>query len=108
MSAHGTRRKVVFRCDFCSTALVKRTSHLTHEHLRHDSFMCPNPVCAASYTGHTELTGIASPSGLPHAPPSDLPPSPAYAREIAQRAYRIQHSGRQLDLLDTLPIPADH
>lgn len=107
MSGHGPRGKVAFRCDFCTTALVKRTSHLTHEHPRHDSFICPNPVCAASYTGHTELTGIARPSGLPHEPPS-APPSPTYAREIAQRACRIQHSGRQLDLLDTLPSSADH
>jgi len=107
MSAHGTRRKVVFRCDFCKSPLVKRTSHLSHDHLRHDSFVCSNPVCSAAYTGHTELTGIASPSGLPHAPVSDLPPSPSYAREIAQRAHRMQHSGNQPDLLDSLPLTTD-
>lgn len=108
MSVHGPRRKVVFRCDFCKSPLVKRTSHLSHDHLRHDSFVCSNPVCSAAYTGHTELTGIASPSGLPQAPSSDLPPSPAYAREIALRAHRQQHSGNQPDLLDALPITTDH
>ncbi|EKT4070348.1 TPA: ogr/Delta-like zinc finger family protein [Stenotrophomonas maltophilia] len=108
MSSHSARRKVVFRCPFCHSPLVKRTSHLSHDHLRHDSFNCTNPVCSAAFTGHTELTGVASPSGLPDARPTDLPPSPAYAREIAQRAHRMQHSGNQPDLLDALPLPADH
>ncbi|PJO54410.1 hypothetical protein CR156_14435 [Stenotrophomonas lactitubi] len=76
--------------------------------MRHDSFNCTNPVCSAAFTGHTELTGVASPSGLPHALPTDLPPSPAYAREIAQRAHRLQLCGSQPDLLDALPLPADH
>ncbi|MCC7632562.1 hypothetical protein IEN52_00330 [Stenotrophomonas rhizophila] len=76
--------------------------------MRHDSFNCTNPVCSAAFTGHTELTGVASPSGLPHARPSDLPPSPAHAREIAQRAHRMQQNGNQPDLLDALPLTADH
>lgn len=108
MSAHGPRRKVVFRCDFCKSPLIKRTSHLSHDHLRHDSFVCSDPICSAAFTGHTELTGVASPSGIPHAPASDLPPSPAYAREIAQRAHRMLQGGMQPDLLDALPGPADH
>lgn len=108
MSAHGERRKVIFRCVFCGSPLVKRTSHLSHDHLRHDSFNCTNPICSAAFTGHSELTGVASPSGLPDARPTDLPPTTARAREIALRAHRQQLSGNQPDLLDALPLPADH
>lgn len=108
MTATGLRRKVVFRCVFCGSPLVKRTSHLSHPHLRHDSFNCTDPICSAAFTGHTELTGVASPSGLPDPRPTDLPPSPAYARAIAQRAHRAQQGGDQPDLLDTLPITHHH
>ena len=106
MSAFSQRKRVVFSCEACGGVLIKRTSCLSHKHLRHDTYVCDNPVCSASYTGHTELTGIASPSGMPHARPSDLPPSPAYARNLALRAYRQAQADPQLDLLDT--AAADH
>lgn len=107
MSLHSARRKGVFRCPFCGSPLVKRTSHLSHEHLRHDSYNCTDPMCSAAFTGHSELTGVASPSGLPGARPTDLPPSPAYACEVDQRPHRMHCSGNQPDLLDGLPLPAN-
>ncbi|MFK3649304.1 ogr/Delta-like zinc finger family protein [Lysobacter enzymogenes] len=108
MAAFSQRKRVVFTCDACGSVLIKRTSYLSHQHLRHDAYVCDNPMCGASYTGHTELTGIASPSGLPNARPSDLPESPSYARNLALKAYREGLADGQLDLLDSLPATADH
>lgn len=108
MGAFSSTKRVVFRCEACGGVLIKRTSYLTHPHLRHDTYVCDNPVCAASYTGHTELTGIASPSGMPNARPSELPETPAYARHVALRAYREANADQQPDLLDSLPATADH
>lgn len=107
MGAFSARKRVVFRCEACSCALIKRTSYLSHQHLRHDTYVCDNPVCSASYTGHTELTAIASPSGMPNARPSELPAAPAYARNIALKAYRDGQEDQQLDLLDGQPATVD-
>lgn len=106
MAAFPPRRKVVFSCPACRAPLIKRTSYLTHQYLRHDTFVCENPVCGASYSGHTELTGIASPSGMPDAAPCDLPPTPAYQRAKALEIYRQSRDDVQLDLLaDSGEIP---
>jgi hypothetical protein len=99
MAAFPPRRKVVFSCPACRAPLIKRTSYLTHQYLRHDTFVCENPVCGATYSGHTELTGIASPSGMPDATPCDLPPTPGYQRAKALEVYRQSRDDGQLDLL---------
>ena len=65
MGAFSGTKRVVFTCEACGGVLIKRTSYLSHQHLRHDTYVCDNPVCSASYTGHTELTGIASPAACP-------------------------------------------
>ena len=98
MAAFSSRRKVVFSCPCCGAPLIKRTSYLTHQFLRHDTYVCDNPLCAASYSGHTELTGIASPTGVPGALPSELPPTPAFERAQAQAVYRQQLQDAQLEL----------
>ncbi|RPE74644.1 ogr/Delta-like zinc finger family protein [Vulcaniibacterium tengchongense] len=107
MGDFSHRKRVVFRCEACGGVLIKRTSYLSHRYLRHDTYVCDNPVCSASYTGHTELTAIASPSGMPGARPSELPEAPAYARNLALKAYRAQQLN-QLDLLDEPPANTDH
>lgn len=99
------RKKVVFRCEACATPLIKRTSVLTHRFLRQDTYMCENPMCGASYTGHSELTGLASPSGMPSAH-SELPPTPGYLRTLQLQAYRASTEDRQLDLLSSGAMPA--
>lgn len=99
------RKKVVFRCEACGGPLIKRTSYLAHQFLRHDSYVCENPMCGATYTGHSELTGIASPSGIPSAA-SELPPTPSYERARALQAYREAAGDRQLDLLSAGGEPA--
>ena len=98
MQASPPTRRVVFACEACGSRLVKRTSYLTHKFLRHDTYVCDNPVCAAAYSGHTELTGIASPTGMPNAAPCGLPPTPAYERAKAQEVYRQQMQDAQMDL----------
>jgi predicted RNA-binding Zn-ribbon protein involved in translation (DUF1610 family) len=108
MGAFSGTKRVVFTCEACGGVLIKRTSYLSHQHLRHDTYVCDNPVCSASYTGHTELTGIASPSGMPNARQSELPEAPAYARNLALKAYRNAQAERQLDLLDSQPATTDH
>lgn len=106
MKETGPRRKVVFSCEACDSPLFKRTSYLAHRYLRQDTWVCDNPLCGATYTGHSELTGIASPSGMPSAC-SELPPTPGYLRAAAMRAYRESVGERQLDLLSgTEPVPA--
>ncbi|MCL1560846.1 MULTISPECIES: ogr/Delta-like zinc finger family protein [Xanthomonas] len=101
MSAALPRRKAVFICEGCGSSLHKRSSYLTHRFLRNDVYVCDNPVCGASYTGHTELTGLCSPSGIPNAH-SDLPPTPGYLRALALKAYRDAANAAQMDLLDTV------
>lgn len=96
-------RKAIFTCEVCHSRLIKRTSALLHPHLRHDLYICSNPLCSASYSGHTELTGIASPSGVPNAPASDLPPTPAYERAVAERTLREALNGIQPDIFDAQP-----
>ena len=56
--------KAMFRCAFCGSKLLKRTSWLTHPHLRGDVYCCENPLCHASFIGMTEPTHILSPSGM--------------------------------------------
>lgn len=92
------RKRVVFRCEACGCALKKRNSYLSHQFLRHDVYVCENPLCSASYAGTSELTHIASPSGVPEAQTSELPPTPAYVRNQAQAAWRAQHVDAQADL----------
>jgi len=104
----SAKRKATFHCPTCTHVLVKRTSYLSHPHLRHDVFVCSNPLCSASYSGHSELTGIVSPSGVPNAPASDLPPTPTYQRTIAERALREAMNRDQLDIFDSHPVAHDH
>ena len=73
-------QRAIFTCDACGTPLTKRTSALQHRHLRTDAYVCQNPVCGATYTGHSELTSISSPSGMPNAPVCELPQTPGYER----------------------------
>ncbi|AKN93834.1 hypothetical protein IXO493_008630 [Xanthomonas oryzae pv. oryzae] len=99
------RKKVVFSCEACGSRLIKRTSSLAHKYLRHDSYVCENPMCGATYTGHSELTGIASPSGVQTAQ-SELPPTPALERALALQAFRESVGDRQLDLITAGGEPA--
>jgi len=99
MGTFSTGRKVVFSCEACGARLIKRTSYLSHRFLRHDTYTCDNPVCGATYSGHTELTGIASPTGMPNAPASELPPTPAFQRTRALEEYRKAMQDQQLELL---------
>jgi len=98
----GTR--ATFSREACETPLVKRTSRLQHRHLRTDVSVCQNPLCGASYVGHSELISIASPSGVPDAPACELPPTPMCQRAILQMHWKIEHGSRQLDLLDAIAI----
>lgn len=98
-------RKAVFRCEACNEKLVKRTSFLAHRFLRQDAWVCPNPVCGATYTGHSELTAIASPSGMPSAH-SELPLTAHAQRVQFLQAYRSDQDDRQLDLLSAGSEPA--
>jgi len=99
-----TSGRATFCCEACDTALIKRTSRLQHRHLRSDVWVCPNPLCGASYAGISELTSIASPSGIPDAPSCDLPPTPAYQRALLQMAWKLEHGSRQLDMLDAIAV----
>lgn len=103
MGAFSPGIRAKFRCTACGGLLVKRTSSLTHPHLRHDTYVCDNPICSACYSGITELTGIASPSGMPNARPVELPPTPAYPRNLALKVYQQAKSGPQCSL--DLPEP---
>lgn len=98
-------QKAVFRCEACGERLVKRTSFLAHRFLRQDAWVCPNPVCGATYTGHSELTAIASPSGMPSAH-SDLPLTANAQRLQFLQAYKQGQDDRQLDLLSAGGEPA--
>lgn len=103
MSA-STSSRATFFCEACDTALIKRTSRLQHRHLRSDVWECQNPLCGATYVGNSELTSIASPSGVPDAPTSELPPTPGYTRALLQMQWKLEHGHRQLDMLDALSI----
>lgn len=100
MVAIVPRRKVVFSCPFCRSPLVKRTSHLAHRYLRYDVFVCENPVCAASFSAHTEITHLTSPTGIPDALDCELPATPHLLRSQAQAAYRAERQSAQMDLLE--------
>ncbi|MBH1633677.1 hypothetical protein I5U65_00570 [Stenotrophomonas maltophilia] len=101
MSA-STSSRATFSCEACDTPLLKRTSRLQHRHLRSDVWVCQNPLCGATYTGNSELTSIASPSGMPDAPASELPPTPGYTRALLQMQWKLEHGSRQLDMLDAI------
>lgn len=103
MSA-STSSRATFSCEACDTALIKRTSRLQHRHLRSDVWVCQNPLCGATYVGNSELTSIASPSGVPDAPASELPPTPFYSRALLQMQWKLEHGNRQLDMLDALEV----
>ena len=45
---------------------------------------------------------------MPNARQSELPEAPAYARNLALKAYRDAQAERQLDLLDSQPATTDH
>ena len=94
--------RVIFACESCGSRLIKRTSTLVHKYLRNDIYVCDNPLCGASYSGHSELTGIASPSGVPMALPSELPPTPSFLRAQMQQAWKAGKGYNQLDLLDVI------
>ena len=94
--------RAVFSCEACGSRLIKRTSSLAHKFLRNDAYVCENPLCGASYSGHSELTGIASPSGVPKALPSELPPTPGFLRAQLQQAWKQERGRNQLDMLDLL------
>lgn len=94
--------RVVFSCEACGNRLIKRTSSLAHKFLRNDAYVCENPLCGASYSGHSELTGIASPSGVPRALPSELPPTPGFLRAQLHQAWKQDRGYIQLDMLDLL------
>ncbi len=94
--------RAIFCCEACGSRLIKRTSALAHKYLRNDIYVCDNPLCAASYSGHSELTGIASPSGVPMALPSELPPTPSFLRAQMQQAWKTESGCPQLDLLDAI------
>ena len=96
--------KAIFRCEFCGSKLFKRTSWLTHTHLRKDVYCCDNPVCNASFVGTTELTHILSPSGMA-AMDSQLPKSPMYKRREVLMAYQASNMVYNGDLFD--PITDD-
>nr|WP_312455918.1 ogr/Delta-like zinc finger family protein [Stenotrophomonas pavanii] len=93
-------KRAVFTCDACGTPLTKRTSALQHRHLRTDAYVCQNPMCGATYTGMSELTSIASPSGLPNAPACELPPTPGYERSLLQQRWRQELGDAQIDWIE--------
>lgn len=95
------RRRVVFSCEACGSHLIKRTSFLAHQFLRNDTYICDNPMCGASYTGHTELTALASPSGMPNAA-SELPETPALIRARHLQQYQQMANETQADLFEQL------
>lgn len=94
------RKRVVFACEACGSLLYKRSSYRSHKFLRHDTYVCENPVCSASYSGTSELTHVSSPSGMPDAMPSELPPTPTHLRNEALRAWKQQNPSAQSDLFD--------
>jgi len=102
MSASTSSSRATFSCEACDTPLLKRTSRLQHRHLRSDVWVCQNPLCGATYAGNSELTSIASPSGMPDAPASELPPTPGYTRALLQMQWKLEHGSRQLDMLDAI------
>ena len=93
--------KAIFRCEFCGSKLLKRTSWLKHPHLRGDVYCCENPLCHASIIGMTELTHILSPSGMA-AMDSQLPKSPMYKRREVLMAYQASNMVYSGDLFDAI------
>ncbi|HIE5511686.1 MULTISPECIES: ogr/Delta-like zinc finger family protein [Stenotrophomonas] len=93
-------QRAIFTCDVCGTPLTKRTSALQHRHLRTDAYVCQNPVCGATYVGHSELTSISSPSGMPNAPACELPQTPGYERALLLQRWKEDRGNVQLDWID--------
>ncbi|HFF3760130.1 TPA: ogr/Delta-like zinc finger family protein [Stenotrophomonas maltophilia] len=103
----GTR--AAFTCDACRTPLVKRTSALQHPHLRSDAYVCQNPLCGATYTGHSELTGISSPSGVPNAPACELPRTSGFERALLHQSWKRGRGDSQLDWIELAQLnPQDN
>lgn len=100
--------RAVFSCKACGSLLIKRTSSLAHKFLRNDAYVCENPLYGASYSGHSELTGIARPSGVPRALPSELPPTPGFLRAQLHQAWKQDSGCNQLDLLDAVEATTEH
>ncbi len=103
----STGRRAVFCCEYCGNALIKRTSCLQHKYLRNDVYVCENPLCGASFSGHSELTGVASPSGIPDSIASDLPPTASFLRTQLHQAWKADRGIDQLDLLDAIEALKD-
>lgn len=93
-------QRAIFTCDVCGTPLTKRTSALQHRHLRTDAYVCQNPVCGATYVGHSELTSISSPSGMPNAPACELPQTPGYERALLLQRWKEDRGNVQMDWVD--------
>nr|WP_314583861.1 hypothetical protein [uncultured Pseudomonas sp.] len=99
------QKKGQFWCCFCGAPLVCRTSWFAHVFLRQQVFQCHFAPCSASFYAHTELTHLASPSGLPNAPACELPPSNSHLTAMAQKVYENNEAIReeQLNLLQEEP-----
>lgn len=69
--------------------------------LRQQVYQCHFAPCSASFYARTELTHLASQSGLPNAPACELPPSTNHLRRMAQKVYENNLAVReeQLNLL---------
>lgn len=106
-AAPSPGRRAVFCCEYCGNALIKRTSCLQHKYLRNDVYVCENPLCGASFSGHSELTGVASPSGIPDSIASDLPPTASFLRTQLHQAWKADRGIDQLDLLDAIEALKD-
>ncbi|MBD9478535.1 ogr/Delta-like zinc finger family protein [Pseudoxanthomonas sp. PXM02] len=96
MAIETVGRRAIFSCAVCTYVLVKRTSYLMHQFLRHDTYVCSNPLCSAAYTGHSELTAIASPSGIPDALGCDLPETERARRARDQAVEDARNQGAQM------------
>ncbi|WP_288472305.1 hypothetical protein [uncultured Pseudomonas sp.] len=99
------QKKGQFWCCFCGAPLVCRTSWFAHVFLRQQVFQCHFAPCSASFYAHTELTHLASPSGLPNAPACELPPSTSHLNAMARKVYENNKAihEEQLNLLQEEP-----
>lgn len=105
MSLFKKQKKGQFWCCFCGAPLVCRTSWFAHVFLRQQVFQCHFAPCSASFYAHTELTHLASPSGLPNAPACELPPSTSHLNAMARKVYEKNKAihEEQLNLLQEEP-----
>jgi hypothetical protein len=92
------------RAVFCcppANAVGEAHQRVAAPFLRTDAYVCPNPMCGATYTGNSELTSVASPSGLPSAPACELPPTPGYQRTMLQQRWKQDRGEVQTDWIDS-------